>query len=520
MLQRTLCLFSLAAFAHAQDRLPVFTAEANLQSIAVQVTDRQGRDIRGLTAGDFTLLEDGRPQKIAFFGAEEQPISLAVLVDSSSSMQSGNKLGRVGEILPPLLRGNLPADEIYFAQFTDTVYPLQTLTGDDRVHPPIRELGTSGGGTAFYDALSTALCTLRGARNLRKAVIVITDGADQHSRLKLNQLIRLAQASLPQIFTIGFFDAGEAYTYHTSGPLVTLVNSHQTDNPVTAFARISKETGAESFFPSDEHDLEKALTRILGILHAQYTLAYHTERPDEFRRIEVKVNHPGARVYTRRALGAEDSAAGLPHFSTTSCAVSAADHPYPWEPHTTKTPDGLMLYREDFTDARSGWPNRSGLRYVDGAYEISVSSAAKGLGTRDPGNLAAYGPWFTNFSASVKIESHGGDGGLIFRLNDRGYYLLLVQEGRQDAYKLVKKFWSSLAEQTIVPWTAVARNPVAASPWIAAAVECTGDRIAVIIDGIQAISLTDGSFPWGQAGMAFFGHGRALFRDLQVEGLP
>ena len=67
-----------ATLAVAQSESPVFRADANLQSIAVQVTDKQGRIVRGLTAADFTLLEDGHPQKISFFGAENQLRSHAV----------------------------------------------------------------------------------------------------------------------------------------------------------------------------------------------------------------------------------------------------------------------------------------------------------------------------------------------------------------------------------------------------------------------------------------------------------
>jgi VWFA-related protein len=504
----------LAPSVLSQDR-PVFTAEANLQSIAVEVTDRQGRDMRGLTAADFTLLEDGHPQKISFFGAEDQPVSLAVLVDSSSSMRSGHKLDGVREILPPLLRGNLPEDEIYFAQFTDRVFPVQPLTGEERLHPPFRQVD-SRAGTAFYDALATALCTLRGARNLRQAVVVITDGADQHSRLSLDQLIQTARSLRPQIFTIGFFDAREADIFYNSGKVVTLVNSHEIDNPVKAFERISKETGAEAFFPSSQRDLEKALTRILGILRAQYTLAYHTERPNAFRRIEVKVNHSGTRVAARRAVGAELGDGEMAHFFTTRCEVSAKDHPYPWEPHVTRTPDGLTVYQDDFSDPRSGWPNRPGLGYAGGAYQVSVAPAIGSSGAREPGGIAAYGPWFTNFRASVNLQPGPGDGagGLIFRLNERGYYLLLLKHAN---YKLVKKFWGGVADEPLVNWAGLHR--ISADPRMTAEVECNGNRITVRVDGIQAISLTDDSFGDGQIGMAFFGRGHALFRDLLVEEL-
>jgi hypothetical protein len=77
-----------AASGLAQAQEAVFHGHANLQSIEVQVTDRGNRDMRGLTASDFTILEDSRPQKIAFFGTEEDPITVAILLDTSPSMES------------------------------------------------------------------------------------------------------------------------------------------------------------------------------------------------------------------------------------------------------------------------------------------------------------------------------------------------------------------------------------------------------------------------------------------------
>ena len=74
---------------------PLFKAASNLQTLAVQVTDKHdGNTVHGLTASDFTVLEDKRPQKIAFFGTEDQPISLAILLDSSASMESSKKPDR------------------------------------------------------------------------------------------------------------------------------------------------------------------------------------------------------------------------------------------------------------------------------------------------------------------------------------------------------------------------------------------------------------------------------------------
>jgi hypothetical protein len=76
-------LLACSLSALAQSQAPVFRVETNLQSISVEVTDKQRNDVHGLTASDFTLLEAGQPQKIAFFEAESEPISLAILIDSS-----------------------------------------------------------------------------------------------------------------------------------------------------------------------------------------------------------------------------------------------------------------------------------------------------------------------------------------------------------------------------------------------------------------------------------------------------
>ena len=80
---RWISLLTNSGLAPAQSQLPVYKADVNLQSLALQVTDWQGRDVHGLSAADFKILEEGRPQNIAWFGAEEQPISHAVLLNST-----------------------------------------------------------------------------------------------------------------------------------------------------------------------------------------------------------------------------------------------------------------------------------------------------------------------------------------------------------------------------------------------------------------------------------------------------
>jgi Ca-activated chloride channel family protein len=532
-----------ALLALSQSPVPVFKADTNLQSVAVQVTDRRGNGVRGLTASDFTVLEDGQPQKIAFFGAEDQPISLAILLDSSSSMESSRKLERAREFLGPLIRGNVPEDEIFLVPFTDRVGPFASLTSEQRLNPPLIRGVVARGGTALYDALATALCHLRTARNVKQAVVVITDGSDQNSRLRMEQLIQLTQASQPQIFMIGFWGREESDYYRQSEHTVTLVSGHEIDNPLDVFSRIAKKSGAESFFPSSERELKQVLEQILGILRAQYTLAYYPENIDKLRRIEVRVRRGGVTVRARREAGSEDPGGQPVHFDASSCEISRLDHPYPWEPLVTHDSPGTIRYQEDFSDPRTGWPSRPGSRYASGAYEmyrkLQPISTSQQLNWVDNGTIAAYGPWWGDFRATILVDDQGSDQegeGMVFRLNDRGYYALLVtnNSNKHCSFKLLKKNWPDSfslplvphREHVIIPWTgctpanehdeAELRRQTTEKK---ITVECKGEQITIWLDDIQKVRIQDDSFSEGYVGMAQFGYGRALFRNLQVQTL-
>ena len=546
------CLLAACLAALAQSGEPVFKTGVSLQSVAVRVTDKQGTEVRGLTAADFTVLEDNRPQKIAFFGAESQPISLLILLDSSSSMKTSSKLAGAWKMLEPLAKANMPEDEVFLAPFTEVVGAMERLAGERRASPPAVSAATREGGTALYDALATGLCHMRSARNIRQAVVVITDGSDQHSRLRLDQLIQLAQTSKPQIFMVGFFGSGESETFRQSGPTVKLVSGREIDNPLRLFDRIAKETGAESYFPKSLAELQQVIARILGILQTQYTVAYYPQDASKYRRIQVKVSRVGAVVEARHSAGSEGTSAEPVRFVGDSCQVSPAEHPYPWETHVTEGPSNTTIYREDFANARSGWPNHPGSRYVPGGYELhlaepndtsSASRTAKGgtdyarLDTSpaagDPAGmgdalLAAYGPWFRNFRASLAVEGTGGAArGMVFRLGAEGCYILLIsgtEKAKDVSFRLLKKTFWNHSEEVMIPWTHLTGPALAAfAPGKKSnrlGVECWKDRITLLMNGEQIAAIDDLSYPDGYVGMAQFGFGRTLFHDLRVEGLP
>jgi VWFA-related protein len=570
---RFFCLMFLG-LCTASAQMPVFHATTNLQSIPVQVIDKKGNFVSGLKATDFTLFENGHSQRIAFFAAKRQPVSLAILLDCSRSMDFGRKLDRARKLLAPLMAGHDPRDEIFFMPFTHGINAFEHLTPGQRLHPDLLHISRSlsDRGTALYDALASALCRMRTAENRRQAVVVITDGTDQHSRLRLEQLIELARMSTPQLFMVGLFGRTEAQTFHEAGKTVTLVGEHEIDNPVFVFKRLAQESGAEAFFPASEKDLKSALDRISEILEAQYAVAYYPANPDRFREIDVRVNRAGVKVITRHALGGLPSG-GPVHFQASTCEVSARDHPYPWELKATAMPDGGLMYREDFSNPRSGWPNREeqifpyasrwiGEGYTPGGYEISsqtppsLQSSAQVL----DGTIVAYGPSWGDQRASVSLQtgwtwislpgrgkssndfkvSSGNAPGLVFHLNEDGYYAVVLSSSlmtdgaagqplRVTEFRLVKTLFTDNGSRRyieLIPWTAIdsaalhrAPPPKAVMEVHTISVEYRDGQITVIVDGRQVASIQDHTLSRGLAGMAVFGEGSAIFRDLTVQDL-
>jgi Ca-activated chloride channel homolog len=174
----------------SQSSAPVLRSEVDLQTVSIQVKDKRGNNVLGLAARDFTVRENGKPQKIAFFDAGSGPVTVAVLVDSSSSMVRKGHLGSAQEIAARFMRIARSRDQIWAMDFTDWMGTFEHVTAEQLSDAGSVKLPAAGGqGSSVYDAIATAICHLRDSSNPRQAIIVITDGIDEHSRLTLDQLI-------------------------------------------------------------------------------------------------------------------------------------------------------------------------------------------------------------------------------------------------------------------------------------------------------------------------------------------
>jgi Ca-activated chloride channel family protein len=536
-----------------------FSTEVDLPSVAVRATDRNDNEIRGLTANQFSLYEDGKRQKIAFFDAGDEPVSLGILLDVSGSMRASAKLAQAKDALSRVISTMRPADEILYLRFHVKVDEAVDFTSDShRILSAIFQTTVTENSASLYDAIAKALCYMRKARYRRQALLVITDGTDENSHRSLEDLVPIVQASQAQVFIIGCLDNEEYDMYRKSrSQKISLVTHQEIDNPVIAFNQLARESGAESFFPDSPNKLPEAVNAVAHQLRTQYTLAYYPQaKSGGFHRVEVRVAQSGARVRARRGF------AVLPGPSA-GCENEKLK-PYPYESKIA-IKNGCTVYHEDFQDTASGWPNKRGYHYKSGTYEIFNEKMPKApSGTvvvihnfpwgdqtvqvlRHPvevygagslareGVLVANGPSFEDLNASLtvewKSEARKGDEptapGLVFHLDNRGYYAVLVSKetfmpakSARRAIKLVEKFHSEPRTRDLLPWTELPLNDqFPGKDRLKISVQCRGPVITISVQDTPVAKFEDedSDFKQGIVGMVVFGKGSAVFRDLLVE---
>lgn len=543
----------------------VLRSEVNIQTVNVQVKDKSGKDVRGLTANDFAVRENGARQKIAFFDPGTGPVTIAVLVDSSVSVSENGKLGSAEQIAAQFMRVARSGDDIYAMDFTEWTGAFERLTAEQLRNPgPVTVPSAAGSGSAVYDAIATAICHLRHSKNPRQAIIVITDGIDEHSRLTLDELIALVRSQRAQLFMIGLHSRPELGFRGRMEPKIRLVTGQDIDNPDVVFSRLAKETGAENFVPNSQHGLQDALKAVSDMLDSEYTLAYYpppTAR--KLRKIDVTVNRHGLRVLANRSTVSSQPFNEAVHYVGSTCAVSPTFYLRSYESRVTGGPGG-QIYRDDFADPRSGWPVHADSHYTSGGYELST---AVQVGNPLPGEdsvpkpvpvtigptligsssqeqtkayrenvTAAYGPPWPDFrvSAMVKLFQPQSDwsaksnfsrpvrsaAGLVFRMSWRGYYALLVGPPLKDkkilAFEVVARSFrgDSYAESVIVPWTTVPRG---SSSGAQLGIEDVGDQIAIFIDRREVGVARDDTFETGYEGFIVSAPAHAVFSNFVLE---
>jgi len=251
----------------------------DLVLVPVSITDDLHRPVVGLDQQNFQLFEGKKPQEIRNFSSEDTPVSIGIVVDTSGSM--AYKLGWAHEAVIQFCEAANPQDEFFMITFADE--PRLATDFTTRVEEVENDLLTarSKGSTALLDAIYMAIHKMRNARYARKALLILSDGGDNHSRYTEHDVRAAMKESDVAVYSVGIFDRWVGTEEELLGP--DLLRS------------ISELTGGTAFTLGRPNDMP-AVTRAIGTqLRHQYMLAYHPEsavHDGKWHKISVKLRLP------------------------------------------------------------------------------------------------------------------------------------------------------------------------------------------------------------------------------------
>ena len=189
-----------------------FKTGVDLVNVSVTVTDGNGRFVSGLKKDDFIVYEDGKPQEIAQFDSERVPVSLGIALDTSGSML-GEKIVAAQAALNRFLFDLLGAqDEVFLYRFDGRPELVQSWTKDRRAVSQALGSVKPMGGTALYDTVAQAIPLAQGGTNKKKALVLISDGNDTRSHMRVPELQQIIRESEVLVYAIGI-DASDNGNY-------------------------------------------------------------------------------------------------------------------------------------------------------------------------------------------------------------------------------------------------------------------------------------------------------------------
>ena len=263
---------------------PNIRVNSDLVLINASITDSHGTPVTDIAPSRFHLFEDGHEQTITYCVSEDSPVSIGLVLDTSGSM--GDKLAAMKKAAIRFVRAANPSDEFFLVIFRDRPEIVGPFTSD--THRLISEIESSeaGGSTALLDAFYLALQETRRGYYSRKALLVISDGMDNHSRYSNREVKRLAQEVDFPVYTINMWKpdrSGNRYAIQRRDPGL--------------LEEIAAPTGGRSFAVRDSKELIAVAERIGSEIRHQYVLGYSSppdhHRDRTFRRVSVRVASPG-----------------------------------------------------------------------------------------------------------------------------------------------------------------------------------------------------------------------------------
>jgi len=269
-----------------------FKVLVDLVLVPVTIMDGMNRLVRGLARDNFQVFEGKHPQDIRYFSSEDTPVSLGIILDVSGSMS--DKIQRAREAVVDFLHTANPQDEFFMITFSDK--PEQASDFTEQLEDIQAKLvyAMPKGRTSLLDAIYLGVSKMRQAKHSRKALLIISDGGDNHSRYTQSEIVSLVKEADVMIYGIGLYDRRFSTPEESMGPEL--------------LGKISEVTGGTSFTIDNPNDLAQVAKAVGTILRSQYLLGYRPEsvsRDGKWHKIKIKlkqpkkIKFPALRVYAK-----------------------------------------------------------------------------------------------------------------------------------------------------------------------------------------------------------------------------
>jgi Ca-activated chloride channel family protein len=268
-----------------------FLLGATSVSLDVTVTDGRGKLVAGLTRDDFEVYEDGRRVEISHFSAEEKPLLVCLVLDTSGSMH-GEKIERAVEASQRFVSRLKPADRAAVVVCGPAVRTYNDFTGDFKLL--ITRIGRLrariGAGTPLKAAIYETIDSFEELAG-RKAMIVISDGEDISTTLSPSDLDERARRADVKIYAIGLYETGEDREKWLDSSLSAKL-----------LRDIATLSGGRALFPESAAELPVIFDSVFDELRSQYSIGYSppASRGDRWRSVEVKLTRAGLEARTRK----------------------------------------------------------------------------------------------------------------------------------------------------------------------------------------------------------------------------
>ena len=263
---------------------PNLKVETDLVSFNVTVADAHNEPIKGLKRENFRVFEDSVEQRIEHFSDDDYPYTMGLVLDRSGSMAF--VIEDVYNAAFHTIRASKPDDEFFVITFNQRPDILQDFSSDLKLLQRSLRGVDAGGSTALYDAIYAALKHLERGQHDKKALLVVTDGADNSSTVNLKSLLEYIRERGVAIYVVGFFEGME--------PSSSLfADTFQVD----ALTKIAQATGGKAYFPKSMKECDEDCIAIANELRNQYSLGYYPtnkKKDGSWREIRVEVSAPAS----------------------------------------------------------------------------------------------------------------------------------------------------------------------------------------------------------------------------------